>query len=253
MLTNLHLPASCSTLACQPPLPGYQYTECFCEASFPPEHSTKVDVWSSYLSINNLTPSASPPPHLHSYSQFVYHIFKMAWVRPRNPKPKVVDNTESRKNLLLYFSGQRARPNPHRIDRPTKLDPILQDFAQNQKVAATTTLQKKKKQPPPSEKRPHPVPPPQPVEVVVDYESDLDEVEEEQYVQPPPRRVIQQPRYIHAPVSMPPPASPQRMLPEVLPRRAPMEWESRERPSWESRSNASSRWASAVTPLPGLI
>lgn len=177
----------------------------------------------------------------------------MAWVRPRNPKPKVVDNTESRKNLLLYFSGQRARPSPHRIDRPAKLDPILQDFAQNQKVALPTVPQKKKKQPPTNQERPHPVQRPQPVEVVVDYESDLDEVEEEQCVQPPPRRVIQHHRYIHAPVAMPPPASPQRTSPKFLPRRAPVEWESRERSSWESRSSASSRWASAVTPLPGLI
>ena len=174
----------------------------------------------------------------------------MAWVRPRHPKPKVVDNTESRKNLLLYFSGQRARPSPRRIDRPVKLDPILQEFAQNKK-AALPPLSQKKKQPSTNQRRPHPVQPP-PVEIVVDYESDLDEVEEEQYVQPPPPRVIQQPRHIHPPVRIPPPASVQR-TPKVLPRRAPMEWESRERSSWESKSNTSSRWASAVTPLPGLI
>lgn len=178
----------------------------------------------------------------------------MAWVRPRNPKPKVVDNTESRKNMLLYFSGQRARPSPPRIDRPVKLDPILQEFAQNQKVAIPTPPQKKKKQPPPSPRRPRPAQPPQPVAVMVDYESELDELEEEPYVQPPPQRVIQQHRYIHhAPVSMPRPVSPQRIPPKTLPRRAPMEWESPQRSSWESRSNTSSRWASAVTPLPGLL
>ncbi|KAL8792217.1 MAG: hypothetical protein Q9195_005173 [Heterodermia aff. obscurata] len=177
----------------------------------------------------------------------------MAWVRPRNPKPKVVDNTESRKNMLLFFSGQRARPTPHRIDRPVKLDPILQEFAQNQKAAIPTPPQKKKKQPATSQRRPHPVQLPQPVAVVVDHESDLDEVEEEPYVPPPPQRVIQQHRYTHAPVSMPRPASPQRILPKILPRRAAIEWDTRERSSWDSRSNTSSRWASAVTPLPGLL
>ena len=181
----------------------------------------------------------------------------MAWVRPKHPKPKVVDNTESRKSLLLYFSGQRARPSPPRIDRPVKLDPILQEFAQNKKLAIPTPPQKKK-QTPTNRGRPQHVQRPEPVEFVVDYESELDEVEEEPQVQAPPRRVIQQHRYIQAPVSVPRPASPQRTyprrtIPKVLPRRAPMEWESRERSSWETRSNTSSRWASAVTPLPGLI
>ena len=181
----------------------------------------------------------------------------MAWVRPKHPKPKVVDNTESRKNLLLYFSGQRARPSPPRIDRPVKLDPILQEFAQNKKLAVPA-LPQKKKQTPSSQRRPQHVQRPEPVDVVVDYESDLDEVEEEPQVQVPPRRVIQQHRYIQAPVSIPRHASPQRNFPQrttpkVLPRRVPREWESREGSSWDSRSNTSSRWASAVTPLPGLI
>lgn len=177
----------------------------------------------------------------------------MAWVRPKHPKPRVVvDNTESRKNLLQYFSGQRARPSPSppRIDRPAKLDPTLQHFAHKKQVAQAEKPAKYK--PRETQTRYHPPQHQEPVAVVVDYDTEPDDFEEPLPIAPPPRKVFRKRQYGYASAASPKPDVPTRAHPKVAPRRSRMDWEGPERASWESRSMMSSRWASAITPLSGL-
>ena len=178
---------------------------------------------------------------------------QMAWVRPKHPPPKVpVDHTERNKGLLQYFSGKRARPGSSRIDRPQITDPTLQKFAQNKASALSKPPQQSKPESSQSSHRPRQHQ--EPLAVVVTYQSDPEEVEEEVIVRPPRRRVVERYEDDFAPMAPPRPRIPSRPPPSrVLPRRAHRDWESPERVPWEGRSTTSSRWASAITPLPGLV
>ena len=181
----------------------------------------------------------------------------MAWVRPRNPKPKVaVDHTQSRKDLLLYFSGKRARPNPKKIDRPQILDSTLQDFARNKTITASQPP--RKHNPEYRQSKQSPCQQQQRVAVIADDQQDFDYLEEEEPVSPPRRRVVERHEYLHT--APPKTKCNARPSPKATSRRVPRDWETLERPlerpeglSWEERSITSSRWASAITPLPGLV
>lgn len=182
----------------------------------------------------------------------------MAWVRPKNPPPKVaVDHTERNKGLLHYFSGKRARPNSNsnRIDRPQIMDPTLQKFAHNKAGAISNGSNppgQTKSESSQSSHRPrqhH-----EPLAVVVTYQPDPEEMEEDVTVRPHRRRVVERYQEDYASTAPPRPRvisrpPPPRMLPHWVNR----DWESPERVPWEERSTSSSRWASAITPLPGLI
>ena len=184
----------------------------------------------------------------------------MAWVRPKNPKPKVVDRTESTKRLLEYFSGRPTRPNP-KIDHPRIRDPTLQRFAQNQiqAAAAASRPQPPKRRPesPPSLHPPHQHEEP-PVIVVVDRDRSIDrdhgfeEYADNRPTRPRRRKVPEYDEYDFAPEAPPKPVVRSRPPPKAMRHRVDRDRGSRDRTSWETRSARSSRWASAITPLPEL-
>ncbi|KAG6988929.1 hypothetical protein G7Y79_00067g095440 [Physcia stellaris] len=184
----------------------------------------------------------------------------MAWVRPKHQKPKVVDHTDARKSMLQYFSGQRSRPNTHKIDqpqkqntykidRPQKLDPTLQAFAQN-KQAMIPEAPKQANPPkiPQAKRRPRQCE--EPAAIIVDYESDYEDFEEVHRIVAPPPPIINrehQPRYL--PQTTPAPRAVPRPTPRAVPRRDWVEAHSSDRFALERRSVVSSHWASAVQPL----
>lgn len=193
-----------------------------------------------------------------------------AWVRPKHPKRKVVpDHSERNKLLLQYLSGKRARPNPSRIDRPQvsdptlqtfaqhqRLDPTLQDFARHQAVAPPHPPPRSERNKPESVQSSHRSHQHQePVAVVVTYQPEPEEMEYEAPISPPTprRRIAERYDYGYASEIPPKPRILSRPPPKMVPRRTHRDWESPERNSWEERSTTSSRWASAITPLPGLV
>ena len=177
----------------------------------------------------------------------------MAWVRPKNPPPKVaVDHTERNKGLLQYFSGKRARPNAIRVDRPQIMDPTLQKFANNKAATLSKPPQQRKAESSQSSHRPHQHQ--EPLAVVITYEPDPEEMEEDVIASPHRRRVVERYQDDYASTAPPRPTVISRPPPpRKLPHRVNRDWESPERVPWEERSTTSSRWASAITPLPGLV
>ena len=174
----------------------------------------------------------------------------MAWVRPKYQKPKVVDHTETRKSMLEYFSGKRSRPNTTpKIDRPQKLDPTLQAFAQNKQVTIPEPpKQNKPPKTPQAKSRPRQYE--EPAAIIVDYESDCEDFEEVHRIAAPPPPIIvreHQPRYL--PQTAPAPRAVPRPPPRAIPRRDREEPHRWDRFAVEERSVVSSHWASAVQPL----
>lgn len=179
----------------------------------------------------------------------------MAWVRPKHQKPKVVDHTDARKSMIQYFSGQRSRPNTHKIDRPSrpqKLDPTLQAFAQNQQQVIIPKPPKHNKPPKTPQVKRQPRPYEEPAAIIVNYESDYEDFEEVNRVAepPPPPPIIvreHEPRYLRQ--TAPTPRAVPRPTPRAVPRQDWVESHSSDRFPLEGRSVMSSHWASAVQPL----
>ena len=180
----------------------------------------------------------------------------MAWVRPRNPKPKVTDRMESRKRLLQYFSGQPpSRPNPKIDYRPIR-DPTLQRFAYNQLQthAAQASPRKQTSESPERQHQPPQSEEPPVVIVERDHSTIIEEYEDyHKPARPPRRRVAEYYQYDDESAAPPPkPRVRSRPPPKATRQRAHRDRDRLERASWETRSAVPSRWASAVTPLPQL-
>ncbi|KAL8827965.1 MAG: hypothetical protein Q9191_002871 [Dirinaria sp. TL-2023a] len=163
---------------------------------------------------------------------------------------------ESRKRLLQYFSGQQpSRPNP-KIDYKPIRDPTLQRFAYNQLQAVTAEHSPGKggSESPQRCHQPSQCEEPPVIIVERDHSTIIEEHHDHHKRARPPRRRAAEHHQYESESEAPPPKQRVRSRPppKATRQRARRDWDRVETASWETRSAATSRWASAITPLPQL-